>query len=1170
MKTIIALILTGLLVTPLAFLRAADSPGQAPAVSVLSLDGPGWRLATDPNNAGREEKWFTAPRPEAVPTHVPWIIQDAFPGYHGVAWYWREFVPPAHPYPGGRFLLRFWAVDYKADVWLNGQMVGGHEGGETPFSLDVTGVLKPGVTNRLAVRVVNPGNERVDGLVLGEIPHRNKVVPYSGGGSYDHGGMVDSVEVRCAPAVRLEDLFVRPDWKTGRIRVQANLRNASQETVRAKLRFSVAPASSGETLQAAELERPLPAGDTRVEADLRVENPRLWDLNDPNLYRVLARVSDSSFEAFDESSVRCGFRDFRFEDGYFRLNGRRLFLRCSHTGNHTPIGQQLAYDPDWLRRDLLNVKVMGFNAIRFIAGVATRQQLDLCDDIGLMVYQESYAGWCLGDSPKMKERFDHSITEMIQRDRNHPSLTMWGLLNETGDGPVFRHAVASLPLARSLDDSRLVMLNSGRFGAGAGDAALAGLEIWRSPAGTDPNVTHNPLARAISAPWARWDPGRVGLHPGPAEYSALRWTAPETGRYELSGRFLGIATLTTTDGHVLHNGRLLFSGGLNTRGGGNSAVFKQTVQATKGDRLDFVVGNGGNGYGGDSTGLELVITGNGDTVFNPAAGFTLARNPNGPWSYGSLAGGPSPNSASFQLYSEGVAQGSKSNRIGSLANPGSARWEDVLEDIHPYQRTPHTADIIRTLRSFSGGANPVFVSEYGVGSGVDLERVARHFEQRGKTNAEDARFYRDKLDRFMADWERWQMAGVFGRPQDFFSASLRKMAAERLLGLNALRSNPDLVAHSLTGTVDQGMSGEGLFTTFRELKPGTVDALFDGWAPLRWCLFVEPVHFYRGEKARLEAVLANEDQLAAGEYPVLLQVFGPGQFKAFEKRTKVVIAKPGAKPEPPLALPVLAEDVIVDGPPGQYRFVATFERGAAAAGGEAKFFLADRSQQSKVDTSVVLWGEDAALAKWLADRRITVRPSPAAGQKSREVILAGARPPAPGGAGVFQALARRLAEGSTAIFLTPEIFARDGKGNLWVPLAKKGSVVGLNGWLYHKDEWARAHPIFEGLPAGMMDYLFYREVIPDLVWSGLEGPLEAVVGANNVSCDYSSGLMLSVHPFGAGRFMLTTLRLREHLGQNPAADQILLNLLRYAAKDQPQPPATLPPDFDAQLRAIGY
>ena len=117
-----------------ALLLAASAHGAGTAAStVQSLDGDGWRIATDPKNEGREAKWFAAPREEAKPTKVPWIIQDAFPGYHAVAWYWREFDAPKHPHADGRYLLRFWAVDYLAEVWLNGKSVGGHEGGQPPF-----------------------------------------------------------------------------------------------------------------------------------------------------------------------------------------------------------------------------------------------------------------------------------------------------------------------------------------------------------------------------------------------------------------------------------------------------------------------------------------------------------------------------------------------------------------------------------------------------------------------------------------------------------------------------------------------------------------------------------------------------------------------------------------------------------------------------------------------------------------------------------------------------------------------------------------------------------------------------------------------------------------------------------------------------------------------------
>ena len=121
--------------------------GQPLSSTVVSLDGDQWLLATDPTNVGRGEEWFKTPRAEAKSTNVPWIIQDAFPGYHGVAWYWRDFAAPANPHTQGRYLLRFWAVDYKGDVWLNGVQVGGHEGGETPFTLDVTEAIKPGAPN---------------------------------------------------------------------------------------------------------------------------------------------------------------------------------------------------------------------------------------------------------------------------------------------------------------------------------------------------------------------------------------------------------------------------------------------------------------------------------------------------------------------------------------------------------------------------------------------------------------------------------------------------------------------------------------------------------------------------------------------------------------------------------------------------------------------------------------------------------------------------------------------------------------------------------------------------------------------------------------------------------------------------------------------------------------
>jgi len=252
-----------------------------------------WLLATDPQNIGREQQWYAGPVPEAKSTKVPWIIQDAFPGYHGLAWYWRDFEAPVNPHEQGRYLLRFWAVDYKADIWVNGVYVGEHEGSEDMFVLDVTDAVKPKESNRIAVRVLNPTDEPIDGFVLKETPHRVKE------GITNIGGILDSVELLVAPAVRVENLFVRPDPKTGRISIQANVRNVLKQPAKANLVFTVAPAMSGETLDVAEVEQELSPGDSLIDANLQVKNPQLWDLKNPHLYRVTTRVREAESNSLE-------------------------------------------------------------------------------------------------------------------------------------------------------------------------------------------------------------------------------------------------------------------------------------------------------------------------------------------------------------------------------------------------------------------------------------------------------------------------------------------------------------------------------------------------------------------------------------------------------------------------------------------------------------------------------------------------------------------------------------------------------------------------------------------------------------------------------------------------------------------------------------------------------
>jgi hypothetical protein len=977
---------------------------KLPGTRLLRLDGQ-WLIAVDERNTGRDRHWFAAPVADARTTRVPSIIQEVYPGFHGVAWYWREFLAPINPYSQGRYLLHFDKVDYLAEAWVNGIPVGGHEGGETPFVLDITDAVNPKEKNWLAVRVLNPTNESIDGVVLKETPHQCKNIPYVNGGTYDYGGIVGSVELAMVPAVRLDNLFARPDWKTGKIRIQATYRNTLHQTIQGLLQFSVAPASTGQTLEANQVRHDLPPGDTTIEAEILIESPRLWSLDDPFLYRVTGRVESGDSADSHETSVRCGFRDFRVANGFFRLNGRRLFLRSTHTLNHCPVGQILPPEeaPDLLRRDMLYAKAAGFNTVRFIAGVAHAYQLDLCDEIGLLVYQESMAGWVLGDSPKMKERYDRSIREMVVRDRNHPCLVMWGLLNETFDGPVFREAVSALQLVRSLDETRLVLLGSGRWDGQLGIGSVS-----------------NPGSNS-------WDPV----------------------------------------------------------------------------------------WGNEAPGAPSVATGH------------------------------------LQDY-----------------------WLKT-GDVHFYPEVPQSPQTDRAIRTLGQGSKPVFLSEYGIGSMMGVIHNARKYEQAGThANTEDDLLMHSMADRLIADWNRWGMHGVYPFPEDFLRASQRWMARHRLLGFNLIRSNPQLCGFNLTGMLDHVMTGEGVWGFWRDWKPEVMDAMRDGWAPLRWCLFVNPTHAYSGQSLKVEAVLANEGVLQAGDYPVVFRISGPDGI-SWERRATVRIPQPEAEEDGPLSVPVLEEEVSLSGPAGVYSLVADMEHGGSPFGRTVEFYISDPASLPRISQAVTVWGIGKQARSWLNARGIACEVLGGTPSSRREVILVGDLSKERADEERWRELARRMARGGVVIFLSEAAFQRENDPVAMLPLANKGRCYRFNDWLYHKECVAKRHAVFEGLQGpGIMNWYYYGPLIPHYLLDGQDSPDEVIAAAfaagYSTPGGYASGILLGSYRFGAGRFMVNTFPVLQNLDAHPAADRLLYNMVRYAATFTSQPVADLPPKFEAQLNSIGY
>jgi len=982
----------------------APAWGAVMATHML-LDGGDWRIAPDPANAGRDARWFDAPRAEAVAAAVPGILQIPLPGYHGVAWYWRTFDAPPHPDTAGRYLLRFNAVDYYAEVWINGTLAGKHEGGETPFTLDVTEAVKSEGSNLLAVRVLNPTEQPTDGIVLAETPHRNKYTRLTVGGSYNSGGITESVELILAPRVRIDDIHVQPDWKTGEVRITTSLVNATTAAIPVTLNYTAAPNASAAPVAAADSAMCSAApGESTVETTLTIAGHRLWDVVDPYLYRLAVTAEAEGGPVADVRSVRFGFRDFRVEKGYFRLNGRRVFLRSSHTGNHCPIGQIVAPGcaPDLLRKDLLYAKSCGLNCVRFISGMAHPYQLDLCDEIGLMVYEEDYAAWLLGESPHMAERFDSNLREMLLRDRNHPSIVIWGLLNEMQDGAVVRHAVASLPLLRSLDASRLVLQQSGR-----------------------------------------WD--------------------------------------------------------------------KQ-----------YAIGS----------------------VCNP-----------GSTAWECMWGGESPDNPKVpEWFNYGYC-------------PGAG-------DAHFYPPTPQSPEMDAIIRNLGKDMKPVFLSEYGIGSLMNAIRERRYYDQYGADPAsDDYRYFKDTEEKLTADWRRLGFDGVYAFPEDMLRASQRLHCRQRLMGFDCIRSNPNICGYNLTGLLDHGFTGEGLWTYWREFKSGIAEALQDGFAPVRWCLFASPLHAYAGRPIKLEAVLANEDVLAPGEYPVTLRVMG-AKGVAWEQAVTAVIPQPAPGEDGPLAVPVYTAEIVLP-EPGTYTFAANMERGGAPAGGRLALQVTEEMESPLEGVEIAAIGLPEDAVKWLA-RHVNVKAFDEAPADACGVTLVGALDDAHATAAQRTELLRRVACGGVAIFLGPGALRNGDDPVAWLPLKNKGACTGFPDWLYHKECVAKNHPLFEGLPgAGIMDWDYYGPVISRFFLEGQDTPVDTAAAAFAICHSsrpdgYAAGVMLGAYAFGEGLVVLNTFNVLENLDRHPAADRLLLNLVQYAKSKTRSALAQLPADFEEQCKAVGY
>lgn len=987
----------GALITPQSrSMEAAASADAGQQTRRLVLRGP-WFILTDPSDNGVQQGWSRSTPKEAVPTRVPSILQETFPGYHGAVWYWISFRATQQSFREGQSLILFHAVDYYSEAWLNGIQIGNHEGGESPFALDATEAIKAGETNLLAVRVLNPPPGGIDGFRLSETAHSNKTEPYSTGNGYDFGGILEPVELLLTPVVRIANLQILPDWQSGlaRVRIEASSRSKGASTATLSLTVAGGPAMQANAARTVQLT--LPPGSSMHECALRVENHRLWDIDDPCCYELSAHLSLGE-QGEDTASSRFGFRDFRLVNGYFHLNQRKIFVKSTHTGSHVPFSQALAPPgfPDILRMDMVYAKAAGFNMVRFIAGVARPYELDLCDTLGLLVYEESHAAWLLKDSPHMKERYQSSVRGMVLRDRNHPSVAIWGMLNETEDGPVFREAVESLAMVREHDSDRLVLLASGRF-----DGDL-----------------------------------QVGSACNPGETS---W--------------------------------------------------------------QYVWGREG-----------------------PNAGRTKMQSPSG---------------------------------------EGSG-------DFHYYPRVPQNKESRHLLRTLGQGEKPVFLSEYGIGSMMHVLYESRKYEQAGiRADAEDNVLMHSMAAKYLADWNRFGMESAFPYPETLLEESERAMARHRQLGFDLIRSNPNIAGFNLTGMLDHGMTGEGLWRFWRDWKPAIFDAVRDGWSAVRWCLFAEPAHVYSGDAVKLEAVLANECAIRPGEYEAEFRITGEDGLQWKHKTTLQI----GDQAE--FATPVLEQTLTVPWPEGNYQLTPSIPFGIATPYRSQTFYISDRNKLPGLDgVSVTAWELPAELTHFLEQRGARVKDFAPDEAPQRECIVVG-HPRASATNRQWSDLARRMAQGDTAIFLSPDAFAVQKETSRRFPAKKKGRIYEFNDWLYHKECVAKPCALFEGLQGkGLLDWDYFGPTLPRIVFDGCDVEPDKVFAAAfatgyTAPGGYASGVLLAHMRFFAGGFVVNSFEIAGNLGF-PVADRMLVNAVRYGSEQSQGEKVPLPERFDDTLAEIGY
>ncbi len=376
---------------------------------------------------------------------LPRIWQMDEPDYEGAVYYWRKFNFTAEDLELA-LRLRFGAVNYRAEVEINGRKAAFHEGGYTPFEVRLDGMVHAG-ENLVTVRVVCPPRMYPYEGLQASCPIRQTPVPsWKTGWYYPFGGIWQEVKLIKSPKIFVANVFIRPEIDPPSISVTVTLSEKTSGILTVEIKGFES--------------RQIPFCGDKIEFDFNMPGAELWSLENPALHILKIEFNG------EETDWRFGLRKFSCANGKFYLNGKFVFLRGILQQGLYPGMIAAPMNREFAVRELELIKKANINLIRAHLKPTPEYMLDLYDEAGILVIAEPPVGWVSYDD-KVEERVRNEVEYLVLRDRNHPCVILWTFFNEFTDTVYARDKDPAklvkecCELGVKLDPTRLATGNSG-------------------------------------------------------------------------------------------------------------------------------------------------------------------------------------------------------------------------------------------------------------------------------------------------------------------------------------------------------------------------------------------------------------------------------------------------------------------------------------------------------------------------------------------------------------------------------------------------------------------------------------------------------------------------------------------------------------------------------------